>query len=124
MLKNNKIYYQKAWLALFVSAVLILVLGRFTNIDLMIEDYYYDGSLMLFPWKNSWFAKDFMHGYLKNVIVRFGYLLILVVVLDAIFRWKIITRIFRIRLRFVALASVIIPFAIRGMQQFFPLHCP
>lgn len=121
---SQKMHYQQAWLILMISAVLILAIGRFTNIDLMIEDFYYDKSLMLFPWKNTWFANDFMHGYVKNVIVWFGYLLISMTVLDAVFRWKRISPLLRFRLRFVSAASVSVPAVIHGVRHFFSLHCP
>ena len=29
-----------------------------------------------FPWNKNWFAKDFMHGWVKFVIIKSGYLLI------------------------------------------------
>lgn len=52
-------------IALMMSALFILVLGQFTDIDLMIEDFYYDKTLQVFPWRKTWFARDLMHGSVK-----------------------------------------------------------
>lgn len=123
-LKLNLILFKKAWLLLIISALVILAIGQYTNVDLIIEDYYYDKSLKLFPWEKSWFAKDLMHGYVKNVIIKSGYLLYLFVLLDIIFRWQRLSPFIRIRLRFLAAASFFVPFIVRGIQQFWVLHCP
>ncbi len=40
--------YKYALLGLLISAVLFLLLGTYTNIDLRIEDYYYNLSLAQF----------------------------------------------------------------------------
>lgn len=116
--------FRRALQVLAVSAVLMLLIGQFTDIDLMIEDYYYDEELKTFPWLKSWFAKDLMHGYVKNVIIKSGYLLLLVVALDAIRPWKKITPFVRSRLRFVATASLLVPTIVRAVKQFSVLHCP
>ncbi len=122
--RSNLPILKKAWLALLLSCLAILALGQFTSIDLAIEDYYYDSLLKFFPWEESWFAKDLMHGYVKNVIIKSGYLLYLFVLLDIIFRWQRLSPFIRIRLRFVAVASFFVPFIVRGIQQFWVLHCP
>jgi membrane-associated PAP2 superfamily phosphatase len=111
-------------IALLLLAVLNIIVGQFTNIDLMIEDYYFDANLHQFPWKNTWFAKDLMHGYVKYVITDIGRLLILIVLLDLIYPWKIISQWQRIRLRFVAVAAVVIPSIIALLKHYSSLHCP
>lgn len=116
--------YKHGFLALALTAAMILILGQWTDIDLMIEDYYYDEQLKVFPWLDTWFAKDLMHGYVKNVIIKSGYLIFLTVILDTIFKFRVINSFWRIRLRFVALASVLVPSLIRGIKEFSVLHCP
>lgn len=116
--------YTYVWLALVVSALIIYMIGKFTNIDIMIEDHYYDAELQKFVWRNSWFAKDLMHGYVKNVIVLIGGLILLLAFLDAVAPWQSITSSFRIRLRFVAWAFVLVPTFISGLKQYFVYHCP
>jgi len=116
--------FRRALLVLAASAVLMMLLGQYTDIDLLIEDYYYDEQLKAFPWLDSWFAKDLMHGYVKNVIIKSGYLVLLVVAWDFIRPWQRMTPFVRSRLRFVAAASLLVPAIVRGVKQFSVLHCP
>ncbi len=120
----KKPLFLRASLALAVIAILMLCVGQMSNIDLLIEDYYFDAAQGIFPWDKSWFADRLMHGYVKNVIIRIGYLILLIVALDSLRPWRIISPFVRARLRFVALASVLVPTTIRSIKQFSVLHCP
>jgi membrane-associated PAP2 superfamily phosphatase len=111
-------------LALIISALVILAVGEFTNIDLIIEDYYYDPILKTFPWKNTWFAKDLMHVYVKNVILACGVSLYLFLLIDLCKPWKWITKVCRFKFRFVAIASVLIPLSVSWVKARSVLHCP
>lgn len=115
---------RRAFWLLLGAALLLLALGQWTDLDLRIEDYYYDSQQRAFPWRDSWFARDFMHGTVKNVIIKSGYLILLVVLLDAVMPWKRLRPLVRTRLRFVALASLLIPALVRVLRQFSVLHCP
>lgn len=117
-------FYKRCAIGLLIFAVINILLGQFTYIDLMIEDYYFDANTQQFIWKNTWFAKDFMHGYVKYVITDFGRLLLLVVILDYIFPCRIISQWLRLRLRFVAIASIIIATSVALIKHFSALHCP
>ena len=107
-----------------ISALVIFLVGEFTQIDLMIEDYYYDSTLKTFPWKNAWFAKVLMHVYFKNVILSCGFLLYLILLIDMFKPLHIMNSWLRFRLRFVATSSVIIPTAISLLKKYSVLHCP
>ena len=113
-----------AWLALVFSACLILIVGQFSSVDLFIEDFYYDPSLKSFPWKNTWFAKDLMHTYLKNFILGCGFILYLLLLADLLKPLNGVDSRLRFRLRFIATASVIIPLTINVIKQHSFLHCP
>ena len=117
-------YYQKSTIALVVFAILILIIGQLTNLDLVIEDYYFDINTQQFPWNDTWFANDFMHGYVKIFIKYCGQALWLVVMLDLIYPWRFIDTWLRFRLRFVMVASIIIPALISAIKQISFLHCP
>ena len=120
--------YNRCSIALLFFALFSIIIGQFTNVDLMIEDYYFDTATQQFPWKNTWFAKDFMHGYVKYVITDIGRVLLLVVLVDFIFSWRkpwrFISQWLRIRLRFVAIASLLISTPIAMIKHFSALHCP
>lgn len=117
-------FYRRAWMVLAISLLIIIALGQFTSIDLFIEDYYYDEALQIFPWKDSWFANDLMHRMVKNVTMKIGYLVLILVVLDGVFKFSWIDSAKRWRLRFVGLAALLVPFFIRSIKQFSVLHCP
>lgn len=117
-------FYKRSAIALLLFAIFNLWIGQFTDIDLRIEDYYFNAATHHFPWKNTWFANDFMHDYLKSVILDLGGLMILVVVLDLIYPWRIISQWLRFRLRFVAIAAILISSTIALGKHFSALHCP
>lgn len=125
-LKSNspKISFKTGWWMLIISAFVILLIGEFTQIDLMIEDYYYDSTLKTFPWKNTWFAKILMHVYVKNLILGFGFLLYSILLIDMFKPLMIMNNWSRLRLKFVALASIIIPLTLSVLKKYSVLHCP
>jgi membrane-associated PAP2 superfamily phosphatase len=113
---------------LLLFALINIAIGQLTDIDLKIQDYYFDAASQQFIWKNTWFAKDFMHGYVKYVITDVGRLLLLVVLLDFVFSWfkplRFISPWLRARLRFVAIASLIIATSVAIFKHYSVLHCP
>jgi membrane-associated PAP2 superfamily phosphatase len=113
-----------ALFALLVSGVFFAVISQFTSIDVNIEDYYYDAQIHQFIWKNSWFAKQLMHSYVKNVIIVLALLLIIVVVVDIAKPISKISAWTRIRLRFVTVAAIVIPSFISSAKQLSVMHCP
>lgn len=117
-------FYKRAWSALIIAGLLLVAIGEYTNIDLLIEDYYFNSELNTFPWRDSWFASDFMHGYVKNIMINSGYLLYFFLLIDWIKPWQNLNNFVRLRLRFVAVASIIISLTIRTIKQFSVLHCP
>lgn len=99
-------------------------MGQYTNLDLIIQDYYYDTAQKIFPWDKTWFAHDFMHDHVKAFIIRSGQLLLLMMLIDAVKRWPRISDYTRVRLRFIAITSLLVPAAIRTVKEFSILHCP
>ncbi|MDP3212009.1 MULTISPECIES: phosphatase PAP2 family protein [Methylotenera] len=126
LVKSNppNISFKIAWWMLVISALIILLMGEFTKVDLMIEDYYYDSTLKTFPWKTAWFAKVFMHVYVKNLILSFGFLLYSILLIDMFKPFSIMNSWLRLRLRFVAVASVVIPVTLSLIKKYSALHCP
>lgn len=116
--------FKFAWWMLALSAMVILLIGEFTQIDFMIEDFYYDSTLKTFPWKNAWFAKILMHVYIKNLILSCGFLLYLFLLIDLFKPMHIVNSWLRFRLRFVATASVVIPVTLSLLKKHSVLHCP
>lgn len=116
--------YRRAVFSLILAALVIVLLEQFTNIDLMIEDYYYSPELKTFIWKNTWFAKEFMHVYVKDFITAGAVSLIFLLLLDGFITFSWLDHLSRFRLRFIASASIIIPFVISTLKHQSMLHCP
>ena len=113
-----------ALIALIASALAIAAIAQWTDIDLWLADLYYDPVRRVFPWDNTWFARDFMHGYLKQVIVWFGFLTIAAMLIDLVYPLFRKSPLRRLQWRFVALASVLEPLLVRNLKSSSNLHCP
>ena len=113
-----------ALLALIASALAIAAIAQWTDIDLWLADLYYDPVRRVFPWDNTWFARDFMHGYLKQVIVWFGFLTIAAMLIDLVYPLFRKSPLRRLQWRFVALASILEPLLVRNLKASSNLHCP
>lgn len=118
------ISFKKAWWLLIAFALIIVLVGELTHIDLTIEDYYYDPIAKTFPWKKAWFAEVFMHVWIKNLILSAGAVLYLVLLTDLLKPNMILNSWLRFRLRFVAVASLIVPLTISLIKKHSVLHCP
>lgn len=120
---------RKKWLAgpllyLLISALILIALNQFTNIDLILADYYFDVETKHFNWKSTWFAQQLMHVYVKDCIMLFGFALIGFVLADAVVNFNGVTSWFRKRLRFTAASAVAVPLIISLLKQQSALHCP
>ena len=124
MLKTKRLPLAGAYFALMLSALLVIAIGRFTNIDLIIEDYCYYPELNVFVWKNNWFVNQLMHIYVKDIIIFIVLIFIGFVVIDVLRHFMFIDTWLRVRLRFAAIAAVLIPTIISGLKQISALHCP
>lgn len=109
---------------LLVSLLLILALEHYTAVDLMLEDWFFDASLHDFPWRNHWFTTDFAHGSFKNLLIHSGTALLILVLIDLVYRQKWLPSFWRWRLQVVVWASLLVPAVIRGLKRLSPLDCP
>lgn len=116
--------FVRASAILLAAAVAIAALGQYTDLDLWLADLYYDPVRQFFPWDRSWFGRDFMHGYLKNVIVWSGFLLIAAALADLVRPWRRLSPLRRLQLRFLALAATAEPLLVRTLKESSNLHCP
>lgn len=121
---QSNLNFKYAWLTLIICALVILAVGEFTNIDLMIEDYYYDPILKTFPWKDAWFANDLMHNYLKKMIKVCGLILYVVLIINLIRPLRFLSAWIRYRLWFVAVSSLLIPFIVGTLKRITDFNCP
>ena len=114
----------RALALLAASALIILVLGQYTDLDLWLADLYFDPASQRFPWDKTWFATAFMHGYVKNVLMWIGFLLMAGALLDLIRPFARLAPAPRAALRISALAAFFEPLLISTLKRGSALHCP
>ena len=118
------LWQSRALLALLCSLSLILVIGQYTDLDLVLADLHFDARQQLFPWDKTWFARDLMHGHVKKVIVWTGFLLMSAALFDLAFPLRMLDIPRRAGLRVLALSSALEPMLIRTLKDSSNLHCP
>ncbi|HZV62415.1 MAG TPA: phosphatase PAP2 family protein [Methylophilaceae bacterium] len=114
----------KAVLGLLASALFILWLGEYTNTDLLLANWFFDPQSRTFPWRYNWLASTFLHYWVKKALVAFGFLLMAVVVVDAVKHLPGISARRRVRLRVVAWSALFIPLVISTIKSHSVLACP
>ena len=117
-------WLSRALCALLLMASLVLVIGQYTDLDLMLTDLYFDAGQKVFPWRRSWFATDFMHGTVKNVIYWIGFAILGVALLDLARPVRRMTALLRMQLRIVVLTLLIAPLTVSALKQTSNMHCP
>lgn len=116
-------FHRRVMLALLISGLVILVLMRFSFVDLGIADIYFDAQQQVFPWKHSWFAETLMHEHIKVGLQSIGILVCGLALSDGIKPW-FSSQWLRVRVRFVALSAVLIPLVTTLFKRSSSLHCP
>lgn len=114
----------RAALILLGSLSIILYIGQYTDLDLSLAEFYFDPARQLFPWNNTWFARNLMHGYVKNVIVWSGYLITIIAAIDLLVPLFRMSTLQRTRLRIVALAAMLEPLLVLTLKSRSSMHCP
>lgn len=117
-------FYRSATLALLGAALLLLLIGQYTDIDLWLADLHYDASAGGFPWRNTWFATDLMHGYVKNVLVWIGLLVIAAALVDLVLPRRLLSAQRSGQLRILALSAYLEPLIVKSLKQTTYLQCP
>lgn len=108
---------------LLASALVILWLGNYTDLDLWLADWFFDPHQQTFPMRHNWFAAVFVHQWIKYFIMVPGLLVMALALADFVrpFSMRVWTR---IRVRCVALSAFLIPLVICGIKRFSAMECP
>ena len=114
-----------AW-RLAAAALFIAWLGNATDADLLLAGAMYDSASASFPWRHTWLADTFNHGYLKIILTALAVTAVLAGIWDALRPfpfpgWRLETR---LRLRVVACSALLVPLAIALLKQASASHCP
>lgn len=110
--------------ALVASALLILWIGQYTDIDLNLTRGLYDHAGQSFPLRHNWFAEGFNHGALKTAMVVLAVGVVLAALYDLVRPLARMSAWSRARLRLVALSAVLVPLVVSGLKRISFSHCP
>jgi membrane-associated PAP2 superfamily phosphatase len=110
---------------LAVAALLILALGRCTEVDLALADSMYDARAGAFPWRDAWLTVTFNHRIVKAALTALAALFIAAASCDAFFPQQWLDHgLGRLKLRVIACAAVLVPLAVGLLKQASDAHCP
>jgi membrane-associated PAP2 superfamily phosphatase len=105
--------------ALLASAIGIVAIGQFTNVDLALADAMFNHAENAFPFRHAWIAEQFSHVWMKYLLTAFGLGAVGLCIAD-LFKPMHNRRAWRT----VALSAVLVPLAISGLKQVSASHCP
>lgn len=109
---------------LILSAVLILWIGNYTNVDLALADAMFDRASGTFPWHHAWLAERFNHDILKTILQVAGVMVVALAVWDWVRPRPYLDAARRTGLRVLALSAILVPAAISVLKHFSDSHCP
>lgn len=115
---------RRAFAVLAVGALLIFLLGRYSDLDLILEDAVFDFSNGAFPLKHTWLTDTFNHVILKWLLMLAALGFVGSAIVDAVRPIAALGALDRLRLRIVALAAVLVPLVISSLKQASSSHCP
>jgi len=106
------------------SALVLILIGRFTELDLMLADHYYDAATAEFPGREDWFLEFVMHRLAKALMIALGMVSPLALLADRVSGYTLLSDDRRRAMWVVALSSVVIPVSISVSKYFSIHHCP
>ena len=110
--------------ALFASALAILTIGQFTNVDLVLADRYWDAQSKTFPLLHHWLTEGVIHGWLKQLFVVSGAVIVIITIVDCFKRLPWIDSQYRHGLRLASIAAVVISASVSILKKLSFSHCP
>ncbi len=106
------------------TALVILWIGRATDIDVKLADAVYDVATGTFPWRHAWLTETFSHVILKALLTLAAAWFIFAAALNALPPRVERDALNRLRLRVVALSALLVPAVISTLKQASVAHCP
>jgi membrane-associated PAP2 superfamily phosphatase len=122
LLGARRVMFLSGWL--LATALVILWIGRATNIDLMLADALYDTGARMFRWRHAWLTETFSHTILKSFLTLAAAYFIVSAGWDAFRPSAARDALDRLRLRIVAVSAVLVPLVISMLKQASVAHCP
>ena len=109
---------------LAVSALAILWIGRYTDLDLVLADAVFDAQRRVFPWRDAWLTVTFNHVMLKQLLTVLAVSVVGYALVDAWRPRAALGAPGRLQLRIVALSAVLVPVVTSTLKHLSASHCP
>lgn len=109
---------------LLCVAVVLVLIGRYTELDLMLADYYYNAATAGFPARDNWYFEFVMHHLAKALMIAVGMVSPLALLADRVLGYTLLSSDTRRAMWVVALSSVTIPLVISISKYLSIHHCP
>ena len=109
---------------LAAGALVILWLGRYTDLDLVLADAVFDAQRRVFPWRDAWLTVTFNHVMLKQLLTVLAVGVVVYALLDAWRPRAALGALGRLQLRIVALSAVLVPVVTSTLKHLSASHCP
>ena len=110
--------------AFVVSALLIVALGQFTDLDLVLADRYWDTQTKTFPLLHHWFTEGVIHGWLKYAFLVSGAVILIITIFDYFKNLSWLDPRYRHGLRLASIAAVLISTLVSTLKKLSFAHCP
>jgi len=109
---------------LAAGALVILWLGRYTDLDLVLADAVFDAQRRVFPWRDAWLTVTFNHVMLKQLLTVLAVGVVVYALVDAWRPRAALGAPGRLQLRIVALSAVLVPAVTSTLKHLSASHCP
>jgi membrane-associated PAP2 superfamily phosphatase len=117
-------FFKRSLLLLAFCAVFLIILGRYTTIDLTLADRTFDSTARDFPWRQTWFASVLMHQWIKWILIGVGLLLSLSFVKTFLPKARGQDPVRQSRLGIVVSSFVLVPLTVSLLKSISSQHCP
>jgi len=116
--------FKRTSILLALSALIILLLGTVTDVDMWLAQSMAGGGTSPFPMRNAWFAETLSHKYFKRLMILAGACFVIPVIYDL---WRPLAQWparLRLRMRVVAVCALLVPTVISILKRLSFSHCP
>jgi membrane-associated PAP2 superfamily phosphatase len=110
-------------LGLLLGALAILIEGA-GSLDLWLADAMFDFHIHEFPWQHALLTEHFGHGTLKVLLTGLGALPVAAAIWDGLRRGRGLAPWWRLRVRLLALCTVLVPVVVSLLKRASHSHCP
>jgi membrane-associated PAP2 superfamily phosphatase len=117
-------HFGTAILILLGSAMLLIWLGRYTDVDIYLADAMFDFAKNEFPLRDHWFLDEFMHQTMKALMIGIGMVPVATLIADRVNGGMLLEYRVRRALVVVAVSAALVPISISAIKSVSIYHCP